>query len=792
MYPEDASKTSGIRDNGSNLNSFLWIMNHFSIVYTYTLVLVFCLFLPPGVQAQNPAGTLTGQVVDMSTREPLIGVNVVVVDTPFGAATDADGGFVINNMPIGTYQVSFQYIGYTPIVKTDVVVRTARATKLEAELQFTVLESDGVTVTADYYQKNQTELTSAVGFSTEEIRRSPGAGQEITRVLNALPGVASRGETSQDLFVRGGSPLENGFYIDNVFIPNASHFTTGDGSTFGPTGLINTEFVEQVDFYSGGFSAIYGDRLSSVSMIRYRDGNESRTTGELGINFAGGTAILEGPMAKGEGSYFISGRRSYLDIIANAIDAGGAPAFGDLQGKATYRFNKYHSLSFLNLFGNSRFRQKAEDAEELGDNEFIDVTGWQNTVGLVWTAIWGGDGYSSTAASYSIRERDFTSRRLIDNSFELDEQIRGDYLNVRNVNVYQFGPRLRSEFGGEAFFESGTFDTVQDAFVSRSGELQPGFVRELTENNLRLGTFGSLVVQPTARLQLTAGIRTDYISINDDVAVSPRVALSYQLTPRLSLNGSAGLFHQSVPLFIVAQDDVNRNLQQMQARHVIVGLDYLLTPDTKLTIEAYDKQYNNMPIQDADNTLGIPSYPLDNRGEIVGSLISDGSAYSRGIEVLLQKKLAEQIYGLISASYFRSEYTDYLGIERERLFDTRVLFNVIGGYKPNDTWEFSVRWTYSGERPETPFDEAASEQAGDEIWDISAFHEERVPAYHSLFIRADRRFAFKSSNMVAYVSLWNAYSRENVEYYFWNVQDNRTDQQNQFSLLPILGIEFEF
>ena len=759
---------------------------------SFFLVLIIQAALTLNVMAQANTGAITGQVTDESTLEPLIGVNVLVLDTSFGAATDAEGNFVIPNLPVGTYRLSFQYIGYTSVVRTDVIVRTDRSTVVNAGLQFTVLESDGVTVTADYYQKNQTELTSVVGFSTEEIRRSPGAGQEITRVLNALPGVASRGETSQDLFVRGGSPLENGFYIDNIFIPNASHFTTGDGSTFGPTGLINTEFVEEVDFYSGGFSATYGDRLSSISMIRYREGNANRITGEVGLNFAGGTAIVEGPWANGRGTFFVSGRRSYLDLIANAINAGGAPAFGDMQGKMSYKINNRHTLSLLNLFGQSRFRQRASDAEEDGDNEFIDVDGAQNTVGLTWLAVWNGNGYSSTAASYSFRTREFTSQRLVDESFKLAEEQRGDYVHLRNVNFLQFNPRFKTEFGGELYLENGSFDIVQDAYTSRAGIAQPGFTRDLDENTSRLSSFASFVVQPFDRLQMTVGVRGDYTSLNEEITVSPRTALSYQLTPRLSINGSAGIFHQAVPLYITAQHPANRGLDQMQARHFIVGIDYLLTPDTKLTIEAYEKQYRNMPIQDAANTQGDPSYPLDNRGELLGNLVSNGEAYSRGVEVLLQKKLAEQVYGLVSASVFRSRYTDAEGIDRNRLFDTRALFNVIGGYKPNDTWEFSVRWTYSGGRPVTPLDEAASALAGDEVWDISSFNAERLPAYHSLFLRTDRRFNFKSSNMVAFVSLWNAYSRSNVEDYFWNVNENRTDERNQFSLLPIIGLELEF
>lgn len=749
-------------------------------------------FCPAGVKAQRAQGSLSGAIVDAATQEPLIGVNVVVVGTQLGAATDLEGSFQIPGVPAGTYQVAFKYIGYESFIKADIVVRPGRSTVVNAGLKATVLETEGVTVTAGYYQKNETELTSATAFSTEEIRRAPGAGQEISRVLNSLAGVASRGETSQDLFVRGGSPLENGFYIDHIFIPNAAHFVTGDGSSFGPIGLINTEFVEQIDFYTGGFSAAYGDRLSSISSIRYREGNLNEVTGEVGINFAGGTAILEGPWMSDKGTFFVSGRRSYLDLIANAINAGGAPSFGDIQGKATYKLDARNSLSVLNLFGQSRFKQSADDALDAGDNEFIDVNGSQNTTGITWTSVWNQSGVSTTSASYSFLLRDFASRRLDDRTIKLSEDLRSDYVFLRNVNLYQFGPRLKVDFGGEFMYERGSFDFLQEAFVNRSGLEQPDFARGLDEEERRFGGFVSVIGRPAARLQLTAGVRTDYASLNENVVVSPRFAASYQLTPRLYLNGSAGLFHQNVPLFIVAQDAANRELKHMQARHLIVGVEYLFTPDTRLTVEVYDKQYRDMPQITDDNGRGNPSYVLDNRGDYAGSLVSEGESYARGVDVMLQKKLAEQVYGLISASYFRARYTDFEGVERNRLFDNRVLFNVIGGYKPSDVWEVSIRWSYAGGRPVTPFDEVASQQLGDEVWDLSRFNAERLPAYHSLFVRADRRFNFRASSVVTYLSVWNAYSRANVEENYWNVAEDRTDERTQFSLLPVLGVEWEF
>lgn len=757
-----------------------------------TLSLLTLFLFPVTGLAQTPQGSIGGQVLDARSQEPLVGVNVQLEGTTLGTATNLDGNYLIEQVPAGTQRLLFSYIGFTSFVQTDVIVRPGRTTEVNVDLQEAVLETEGVTVSAGYFQTKDTEITSVVSFSTEEIRRSPGAGQEIARVLNAIPGVAARGETSQDLFVRGGSPSENAFYIDNIFIPNAQHFSTGDGSSFGPTGLINTEFIERIDFYTGGFSAAYGDRLSSVSNLTYRDGNPFLFTGELGLNFSGGSAILEAPLPNGKGSWFVSGRRSYLDLIANAIDAGGAPRFADLQGKVTYKLDKRNTISMLNLYGSSRFKQVRDDAVEDGDDEFIDAQNEQNTIGTNWRHLWKGDGFSNTSISYSFRDRNFTSTDVLSDARKIEESLLNQSIHFRNVSFFNWSDQTQLEFGADFSYEQGTFDYEQDTFVSRSGLQHPGFDRDLSLDILKASAFVSAIVRPVVRLQAVVGTRVDYASLNEQIYVSPRLALSYQLTSRLALNGSVGVFRQAIPLFLASQADANEDLEHLTATHYIAGISYLFTPSTQLTFEVYHKDYSNAPELTRDNPLGDPAYVLDSRGNYAGNLVSTGSGYASGVDVMLQKKLAEKVYGLVSASFFRSRYRDYQGTWRSRLFDNKVIFNVIGGYKPNDAWEVSVRWTYSGGRPYTPIDATQTQAFGDEVLDLTRFNDERLPAYHSLFIRADRRFNFRQTNLVTYVSLWNAYNRANVDEFYWNFTDEQVDERTQFALLPIVGMEFEF
>jgi hypothetical protein len=253
------------------------------------------------------------------------------------------------------------------------------------------------------------------------------------------------------------------------------------------------------------------------------------------------------------------------------------------------------------------------------------------------------------------------------------------------------------------------------------------------------------------------------------------------------------VFHQFLPLPLLVQNSVNKKLHDPVAYHYVLGIHKLLSEDTRLTVEVYAKEYDRFPMDSKQPQLFV----ID---QVVGSsmfynsnpLKDNGKAYTRGVEIMLQKKLARALYGLLSASYFRSKYRDYDGVWRNRAFDNRFTFQVEGGYKPNNKWEFSVRWLFAGGRPYTPFDETVSTQARRGVLDVSDINGERLPAYHSLNLRVDRRFHYSGSNLIFYLSIWNAYGRKNLDNYVWNEVRNRKEKNTQWGTLPVFGLEYEF
>jgi hypothetical protein len=254
-----------------------------------------------------------------------------------------------------------------------------------------------------------------------------------------------------------------------------------------------------------------------------------------------------------------------------------------------------------------------------------------------------------------------------------------------------------------------------------------------------------------------------------------------------------GLFTQQIPLIVVAGKEEFEGLPAMRAYHASIGADYMLRPDTKLTVEAYAKEYRGLPLDAGDPTLSVVDDGLFNqRFRVYDDLSGKGEAYTRGIEFMIQRKMSDGIYGLASGSYSRSRYSDVFGVWRDRVYDNRWIFSVIGGYKPDQHWEYSIRWTYAGGGPYTPFDQQASTAANIGIIDQNLVNTERYPDYHSLNLRVDRKFYFSSHMLDIYLSVWNAYNHKNVAGYFWNATENRQDTQYQWSVLPVLGVEYEF
>ncbi len=254
-----------------------------------------------------------GRVVDAETNYPLCSTTVVVKELDKGVYTNEKGQYKIMNLPVGNYTIAFQLIGTQPQLKTDVIIRSNRTTFVNGELKRTAIQIEGIKVETDYFAEIVDQSTSVISFSNEEIRRAPGSAGDVSRIMMSLPSVAKVNDQSNNLIVRGGNPMENTFFIDNIEIPNINHFPH-QGSSGGPIGILNVDFIDDVTFNTGGFSAIYGDKLSSIMELDFRDGNPNEFDGQIDFSWVGFGGIFEGPINE-KCSAMLAVKRSYLQYL---------------------------------------------------------------------------------------------------------------------------------------------------------------------------------------------------------------------------------------------------------------------------------------------------------------------------------------------------------------------------------------------------------------------------------------------------------------------------------------------
>lgn len=766
----------------------------------YKIVLALLLFfqiLPKHTYSQDGklVGKIEGIIIDAETKAELIGANILIINSTTGAATDLDGKFIIENVPVGNYSIKISFLGYTPIIKTDIIVRSNRITLVNGELSTSSLESDEVVVEAEYFQKNDEQALSSINFSGEEIRRAPGSAGDVSRILMILPSVAKVNDQSNTLAVRGGSPIENTFYIDNIEIPNINHFPS-QGASGGVIGMINVDFIEDVDFFTGGFSAIYGNKLSSIMNLSLREGNSEKVEGQLNLDFSGFGGIIEGPLFSDNATFMVSARRSYIDFLIKMIDVGStvAPTYGDISGKIVYDIDKNNKLMIVGVFGDDHM---SSDQQNAIDNQMVfygDQDIYQSTIGLNWRSLWSNKGYSNTSIS-------FNSQKFIEDFYEtgsadllITNHSNDMFYQFRNINFYQFNNQHSIKFGVEAKHIIADYDNWYSEYTDAVGNPVESFTINETVSGNIASAFGSYIIKPIIRLALTFGGRADYFSYANEFKFSPRFSFSYSLTDKTKLNGSTGIFYQSLPSKLLVSNENIKNLNIPVSTHFILGIEQLLTESTQLTLEVYQKDYSNFPMDTNQPGIFLIDEAYNTQGFYFNTneLVDNGVAQTRGVELTIQKKLAEDFYGLIGASYFQAKYQGLDYVWRDRMYDNRFIFSAEGGYKPNYFWEFSMRWIYAGGRPYTPFNIEESQNLNRGVLDENRINGERYEAYHSLNLRVDKRFAFSGSNLVLYLSVWNVYDRKNVATIYWDQTEIKPDVVYQWGMLPIFGVEYEF
>jgi hypothetical protein len=748
--------------------------------------------VPP--RSDTPRGDVIGRVVETATGAPVSGAEVRIAGMRAVAITDVAGAFRLDRVPAGVVSLQVSSLGFHTTIHGDVVVSPAKPVPVTIRLTPAPLEVQGIVVRPSSFRAAIEAPTSTHEMRAEEIRRAPGAWEDVVRAVAVLPGVAPTGVHSNMLVVRGGAPFENLFIVDGLEVPNINHFAAQGGSG-GQTSLLNLDLVDRVDFAAGGFGVPLGDRVGSVTTVDLREGLEDRHAVESNLSLTGVGAIVEGPV--GQGSYMLALRRSYLDLL---LDWSGETFFlryWDLNAKVTQRLGDRDRLSWTFVGAIDEFGFNIEDAEDAYDAALMATSDDQYFTGLTWTRLGEGSRFTLTAGRVSHAfdgfENDTLTAPLYTNrSSEAENSLRGAF-----TRSFPGGSTL--EVGGVVKYHTPlSFD------VSIGGEQRPDGQGDPTPldvdtsfSALQGAAFAEGTIRWTPRLSTRLGARVDYYGhLGDAVRFAPRAAATYELGGGTSLSLSGGRYWQA-PSFIwlVGDPDNVSRLRPLRVDQAVVGVQQLIGREIKVQLEGYYKRYGDYPAR-----LWHPeavAAPNDFEGVRLDvpfelePLLSAATGRAYGIEALIQKRLGDvPLYGLASLSLSRSEFTSLDGRIRRGSYDAPVLANLAVGWRPNEVWDFGVRFRAGSGRPVSPFVTSAPYLGR---YDLDRFNEGgRMPAFHALDLRIDRRWRFQSAQLTTYLDIQDLYNRDNAIGYAWDFREGRPTYETALGLWPSIGINIEF
>lgn len=765
--------------------------------YLALLACAMLLFVANLSYSQN--ATLRGFVYDKTNGEPIIFTNVYFKGTSIGSTTDANGFYAINQIPPGVYKLMVTFVGYDTLA-LDISLKAGEIKSQTLYISPSARMLDVVNVSAEKQTARTETRTSVVTVTPLQIKQIPtiGGQSDIAQYLQVIPGVVFTGDQGGQLYIRGGSPVQNRVLLDGMTIYNPFH-------SIGLFSVFDTEIIRSADVFTGGFGAEYGGRISSVMDIKTRDGNKSRFAGKISASPFGANLIIEGPMGrKKEGglsssSFILSAKNSYLSLTSKVlykyIDKQGLPFdYTDLYGKMTFASP---NGSKINLFG-----FKYDDNVTY---QSINKFNWDN-YGFGTNVVMIPEGFNTLIEAY-LNYSDYTiSLENIDGK-PRSSQISG--FNLGFDFTYFIG-KTDLKWGIDVNGAKTNFE-----FYNSSNR----YIFE-KQNTTEFATFiklkllpGSWVIEPSLRLHYYASL--------SEPSLEPRLAGKYNFNEFFRFKFASGYYTQNILSttsnrdvvnlfygFLSGSDNLQRtfNGKEVNSRlqtsiHAIAGFEYDFWSHYTLNIEGYYKYFPQLSTMNPNKI-----YDDSSENALIADylkkdfILENGEAY--GVDFVVKYDWKDiYIWAVYSLGYINR----YDGIiEYAPHYDRRHNINLVTSYNfgHQKSWGIDIRWNYGSGLPFTqvvgyyenlPFTDGLFSNPvtmnGDIAWEYGEYNAARLPSYHRLDISMNKKFIInKKSNIEVNASVTNAYNRKNIFYV------NRLTGMivYQMPIMPSMGINFNF
>ena len=721
-------------------------------------------------------GTVKGRIFNAKTNEPLEFATVQIQGTTIGVTTDLDGNYEIKANP-AFVRLMVSYVGYETTLSAEIHIQGNQTTFLDIAVPESSTLIDEVVVRPTTNLKKIESPVSYLTVGVSDIEKAAGVNRDVSKAIQTLPGVGATDPNRNDLIVRGGGPSENVFYLDGIEIPIINHFAT-QGSSGGVVGIINPDFVREVNFYSGAFPANRPNSLSSVMDIRQKDGSRDRIHTQVGIGASDAAFTMDGPIGE-KSSFIVSARQSYLQLLFKFIGLPFLPTYNDFQVKYKYQIDPKNEISIIGLGAidnmklNTDLQEDGTEAQRYLLDYLPVYQQWNYTIGTVYKHF-----------STNFFDTWVLSRNMLRNG------------NFKYPGNDESQPRISDYRSDEAEnklrFER-SYPDLPVKILLGGGVTYSHYINETNRKIFRNGTLNDLIYNTELdlwsyqafiqasdtylndRLALSLGLNTIGNNFNNNMKnplnqFSPRFSASYRLNGKWTLNGNVGRYAMRPAYTTMGYKDdlgnyVNKNekLKHIISNQVIGGVAYEPTMKMRFNMEGFYKLYDNYPLSVADG-MSIAGKGTD-YGQIGDEeIVSTGKGRAYGVELSGRLNDVKGLTTSFTYTLFRSEFTDKDGIYRPSNWDTRHMLNLLGSYNLPRNWNISMRWRYVGGAPYSPIDMELS--TSKDAWsvtnrayiDYERYNTLRLKDSHQLDLRLDKEVYYEKLMLNFYFDVQNAYN----------------------------------
>jgi CarboxypepD_reg-like domain len=781
-------------------------------ITTTVLVLVFS----KALFAQNLTQTIKGTVLDKSIKSPLIGANVVILNTNplLGSTVDDDGHFKIQGVPVGKHTLKITFIGFKDVILNNIVVNSGKELDLNIDMEENVIQGAEVVIKAKVEKQkaiNELSTVSTRTFSVEETQRFAAAVNDPARMATAYAGVVAGNDGNNMIVIRGNSPNGLLWRMEGVDIPNPNHFSSV-GTSGGGISILSAQLLTNSDFSTGAFAAEYGNALSGVFDLKLRRGNSEKReytvqAGVLGLDLA-----AEGPlsMKHKKGSYLVNYRYSTLSILDKlGVNIGSsATNFQDFSFNVALPTEK---MGYFTLFGFGGFSDQKSKGEadsvkwktDLDKKFGYDFTSNTGAVGLTHSLIFKKSylktvlSASGTLNKQNVNEfmADYTQRQL---SLENLDQKKYTLSSVYN---HKFSPQHLLRTG--AYINFLQYDFSQKRWDNTAKKV----VEQISNkgNTMTANAFAQWQYRPTEALTINSGLHLFYLNLNQKTAIEPRFSAKYAFSERQSVSVGYGLHSQMQPIGVyfyeTNKDNTptkykpNEGLNFTKAHHFILAFDQTFAGNWHIKTEAYYQDLFNVPISKANNnTLSLLNLIEGFTPEIFEN---KGKGRNFGLELTVEKFLTDGFYMLLSSSLYDSKYQGLDGKWYNTRFNGNIANSLLMGKewtlsRKNRTFGLNLKLTHTGGIRNTPIDLEKSKKEDDTVFDYTQNFTTKTPFYMRADVGIRLKRNYKHITTTLSLDVQNVTNRQNIFNQYYDTVSKELKYNYQAPLIPILAYKVEF